>query len=156
MAGGEVRPTHTQGWYAAAGRGGKKLGKTAYGEVPLYFVGQIDDADTPGDVLLKDGLTSMELPKGFVPTHILLDANATGTTPTIDIGLAGGAQDALLAEADADAGPQVLTGGAAMFVELAADTVVTFADGASAATGGTLRVVVVGFMERAVKDLFAK
>jgi hypothetical protein len=64
MAGGEVRPTHTQGWYAAAGRGGKKLGKTAYGEVPLYFVGQIDDANTPGDVLLKDGLTSMELPKG--------------------------------------------------------------------------------------------
>lgn len=149
-----VRPTHTVGSYAAAGRETKRKndeGLTLLAMIPMAFKGEIADANTPGDVLNEDGATSLLLPKGFVPTHMVWLGSVTGTNPTIDIGLTGGNQDAIGAEVDAD-GNELTVSGQDLGTALAADTVVTYADGASVPTGGTAVLWIHGVMEQSVAD----
>jgi hypothetical protein len=119
--------------------------------IPMAFKGEIADANTPGDVLNEDGATSLLLPKGFVPTHMVWLGSVTGTNPTIDIGLTGGNQDAIGAEVDAD-GNELTVSGQDLGTALAADTVVTYADGASVPTGGTAVLWIHGVMEQSVAD----
>lgn len=94
--------------------------------------------------------TGVVLPKGAVPTFAkVTNAGSTGGvgTNTVDVGLAGGAADALIAEGDADtASKALLTTGTALDVALLADTEITAGAGAVAATGGTVSVRVYYYM----------
>lgn len=154
MAGQEVRATHTLGWYAAAGRGTKKI-KTHVAESLMVWQGTIADTDTPGNVLLADGTTTLELPKGFIPMYVvLIGAAASGN---LDIGLTGGNNDALVDDAAADVTTVDSSGTSLDGVPLTADTVVTYTDGVSGAAGaGTAEVLVCGVMDRSVAELFMK
>lgn len=81
------------------------------------------------------------LPAGAVPLFAkITNAGATGgIAPTVDVGLAGGNVDGLIAEGDADTpSSAILTSGTSLDAPLAADTEITGGVGASAATGGTV------------------
>jgi len=93
--------------------------------------------------------TGVYLPTGAVPSFAkITSAGATGgVTPTVDVGLAGGNQDALIAEGDADtASSAILTSGTSLDVALTAKTEITAGVGASAATGGTVTARVFYYM----------
>lgn len=89
------------------------------------------------------------LPKGAVPLFALItDGGATGgTSPTVDIGLADGNADALVADAAADAKSAMLETGTSLLTALTTDTKVTAGVGDSAATGGTVKARVAYFVD---------
>lgn len=94
--------------------------------------------------------TGVYLPAGAVPTFAkVTGANSTGGagTNTVDVGLAGGNADALIAEGDADTqSAAILTSGTSLDVALTADAQITAGAGAVAATGGTVSVRVYYYM----------
>lgn len=94
--------------------------------------------------------TTIRLPKGAIPSHgVVTNAGSTGGvgTNTVDVGLAGGTVDALIAEGDADtASAALLTTGTSLGVALLVDTLITAGAGAVAATGGTVSVRVFYYM----------
>lgn len=152
-----IKFSHTIGAWAAAGRSTKRRqedGPTIIADTVMTFTGFVADADTPGDLLLLDGTTQLVLPEGFRPMQTFL-RGTSGASETIDVGLTGGNQDALVAEGAAD-GISMDASGQDLGVALTADTVVTFADGATPSTGGTLLVVIHGVMARGTADLFMK
>ena len=80
------------------------------------------------------------LPKGAIPLQVTSLGGATGgTNPTVDIGTTG-TSDGFATELDADSvffgDSGVLTG-----IELTVDTIVVGQVGASAATGGTVKIL---------------
>lgn len=149
----DYRRNHQLGSYACAGRSTKVL-KTQKADVPMVWTGLITDADTPGDLLLIDGVTQLVLPKGFRPLYTWVKGSS-GALETIDIGLAGGNQDALVAEGAAD-DTHLDVSGQDLGTTLTADTGVTYADGATPSTGGTMQVAIHGIMSYGTDDLFMK
>jgi hypothetical protein len=120
----------------------------------MVWQGHIADTDTPGNVLLADDSTTLELPKGFIPLYVVvIGAAASGN---LDIGLTGGNVDALVNNAAADATSVDATGTSLDGVPLAADVVVTYTDGGIAAGAGTAEILVCGVMDRPVAELFMK
>ena len=85
--------------------------------------------------------TGFILPAGSVVTSIASLGGATGgSSPTVDVGTSA-TSDLYGPELDADAAG-LGTSGAGMFVLLAADTEIYAGVGASAATGGTITIVI--------------
>lgn len=80
------------------------------------------------------------LPKGAIPLGVHSMGGATGgTNPTVDVGTSGDG-DGFANELDAD-GVAFNGSGALTGVELTADTAIYVGVGASAATGGTTKII---------------
>lgn len=86
---------------------------------------------------------SKTLPVGAIPVAVQnMDGGATGgTNPTIDVGTSGD-PDGFANELDADGVTSLVSTGALLGVELTAETEIYAGVGASAATGGTVKVAV--------------
>lgn len=144
--------SHTIGAWAAAGRSTKLL-KTHVADSLMVWQGQIDDTNTPGNVLLADGVTELKLPAGFIPLRTLIvGAAASGQ---LDLGLVDGTATDLADDVAADSNSETVVG-AGYGVALTADDVVSYTDGGVAAGAGTAKIYVMGVMARAAADLFMR
>jgi hypothetical protein len=90
--------------------------------------------------------TGVWLPAGALLLGAIIQGASTGgTSPTVDVGTVGGAQDDIIAEGDSETLTVAEVATASLIAAaapLAADTQVTAGVGASAATGGTVTVLI--------------
>ena len=118
-------------------RVGPKRASAGVPTLNLAFTFDATQANTTG--------TGYILPAGAVVTGGVSVGNGTGGvgSNTFDMGLSGGAVDALVAEGDADSATNTaiaITGAGLYAAPLTADTEITAGAGATASTGGTVSV----------------
>jgi hypothetical protein len=140
----QLKGTHTVGKYRQAGTGRKP--SIAADAVVVYQGTILDPTTANAAVVAADLVTPLVLPKGFRPLYVSLFGSATGTNPTIDVGLDGGNADGLVNEGDADGGYSFNTSGTSLGIALAADTEVESSPGDTAPTGGVVGVFIAGYM----------
>lgn len=111
------------------------------GATPAVFLAGIQFSQDP---TAASAGTGKYLPKGAIPMGVQnIDGGATGgTNPTVDVGTSGDA-DGFANELDADGVTDIVsTTGALIGTELTVDTEIYAGVGASAATGGTVTLIV--------------